>query len=975
MRPTLIAAVVLAAATAASAQDDYELGNALAERGWYDLAEEMFGRIGNSTTLTPDQKAEGEYGLARLNIQMAERAESTEEKSKIFQKAIDAIEGFRKKFPAHRLAGEALSDIAYVYQSKGKALVTAAKSDPAKMDEAEKAFSAAEKLFQDLIGTLKKNEVKLPEDPQKDPKGLATFAAWEEKMMFAKYNYALALFSHAETFKDNQTKHPDMKRLLEAMNKFLNDDFMWQYETYLLAYDAFIYMGRAYQLLAETSDREKADQNWQQCFVYLGKPRGLLSDKEARKSESVREIASRALLFEMKARASYGDAKRGQQALQQYATAVRSADDFFKAFPNMRFEETGKALRLEQGRLMCKAGQVQAGVKLLQELAKAGKDTWVENAAIDILGEYGADQSPSLAVEAANNFYERGPAYMYRAMQKYRKALQVIRKAEDQKYVPECWYQLGWCYYYLGRPHEAMAALSIFEKPPLQGAKEAGKACMLKLQCLQKISKTTKDKADEKALEDYRQFVTRTFPNEASEQLLSQTAIALEGDQKFLDAAREWEKLAVPGKTIFEEALFMMAFDYYREGKRVSGDAAKQKVQAEKEKLQKQVVDQWTKSLEGFRKHLGAVDKLTTKDANVVKRAIGSIYHSCLILTQDRVGKPQEALDVSADLDKRFPTADARFSIAIMAYRIDAKIKLGQVQEAEEDLRSLKAKFEKEQIGLDHYTRALTVLANAFLEAAGKEKDKDAEKYEMYSMRAAAYYLDYYRMDPTSIKKDIGKVEAMAQMIFVAAEQRSKTAQAKSDKELATQAKADYASAYELYNEFLLQREVALMRTPDGQGQIRSIKARMTKCLLAAGDFDKAIQTYEAITKDDPQMRDGSSWEELADCYVEKARNLPTGNDKKTLLTRAEETYARLAILLMQNQRFDEHTYRLLYKRSAVLLETNPDMLASFFRNMELRGHHPKWDADDKTGVSRYGFQPKFAEIKAKLDTIVVPKK
>lgn len=973
MRPTFIAALVLAAAPAAFAQDDFELGNALAERGWYDLAEELFGKIGNSTTLPPDQKAEGEYGLARLNIQMAERADSTEEKNKYFTKAIDAIEGFRKKFPNHRLSGEALSDIAYVYQSKGKALVAASKADPAKMEEAEKAFAASEKLFQDLIANLKKNEVKLPENFDKDPKGVAAFQAWEEKIMYAKYNYALALFAHAETFKDNTAKHPDMKRLLEAMNKSLNDDFMWQYESYLLAYDAFIYMGRAYQMLAETSDREKAEGNWQQCFVYLGKPRGLLSDKEARKSDAVREIACRALLFEMKARASYGDLKRGQASLQQFATAVRSADDFFKAFPNMRFDETGKAVRLEQGRLMCKAGQVPAGIKLLQELAKQYKDSWVENVAIDILGEYGADQSPALAVEAANNFFERGTAFHYRAVQKYRKALQVIRKAEDQKYVPECWYQIGLCYVYLGRPYEACAALSVFEKGPLQTSKEAGKACMLKLQSLQKIAKITKDKADERAVEDYRQFVTRTFPNEASAQLLTQTAVALEQEQKFLEAAKEWEKL-VGGKDTQEEAYFMVGLDYYREGKKILGDLSKQKVQAEREKLQKAAAEHWLRGLDSFKKHLGLVDKLPAKDANVVKRAIGSIYHACLILTNDRVAKPQEALDLSNDLDKRFPTADERFTIAIMAYRIDAKVKLGQVQEAEEDLKSLKAKFEKAQIGLDHYTRALTVLANAFLEAASKEKDKDAEKADLFARKASDYYVAYYRMDPTSIKKDMEKAEGMAQMIFVSAEQNAKAAAAKNDKELAAQAKADYATAYELYGEFLLQREVQLMRTPDGQGKLRAIKSRMTKCLLAAGDFDKAIKTYEAITQDDQQMRDGSSWEELADCYMEKAKNAPPGPDKKNFMKKSEEIYARLAVLMMQGQRFDEHTYRLLYKRSAVLLETDPDALAGFFRSMELRGHHPKWDADEK-GVSQFGFQPKFAEIKAKLDTIVVPKK
>ena len=74
--------------------------------------------------------------------------------------------------------------------------------------------------------------------------------------------------------------------------------------------------------------------------------------------------------------------------------------------------------------------------------------------------------------------------------------------------------------------------------------------------------------------------------------------------------------------------------------------------------------------------------------------------------------------------------------------------------------------------------------------------------------------------------------------------------------------------------------------------------------------------------------------------------------------------------MLMSNQVFNEHTYRLLYKRSQILLESDPDTLVSFYKNMELRGYHPRWDADEK-GVSRWGFQARFAELQKELEKIV----
>ncbi len=969
MRFVLPALAFLAAAPALGAQDDYELANALAERSWNDLATELFERIRDNTTLQPDQRAEGDYGLARIIIISAQKSDSTDEKSRLFDTAIQKVEGFLEKYPAHKRRGEALSDIAYLYQSKGKALIAAGKADPTKLKEGEEAFGAAQKRFTALIAQLKKEEKKSPEPGSKDQKAIAEYEAWEEKMMDAKFNFATSLFSHAETLKDNPSKHADMKRLLEQMIKFLTDDFLWLYEQYLIAYEASIYIGRAYQLLAETSDRERSDEYWRQCFINIGRAKSLLSDKKNRDNEAVREVVGRSLLYEIKARIGYGDIKRGQTGLKQYTDGAKIADDFFKMFPNYRFEEMGKLLRLEQARALCKSGKTKEGVTLLQELAKANKDTWVENLAIDYLGEYAGAESSRLAIDAADNFMDRGPAFYYKAIQKYRKAIQSSKKPEELKDVAYCWTQLGKCYFLLGRHYEATAALSMLEKPPHSMHEKAGEAVMRKLTSLGKIAQATKDPADQKAFEDYRAWVGKAFPNAATDGLLRQTAIDFDDKRQYDKAAGEWEKLARPGKDAFEEAVFSVGFSWFNHGQELFKGAAAQRVQSEKDKLVAQGKDAWDRALKAFKAHLAEVDKMPAKDGRVLKRAIGSVHFATKLLSSERMNKPEEALAVSGDLDRRFPTADPRLAMSIMSSRIDAKLKLGQVQEAEEDLKALKAKYEKEGIGSDNYSRALAVLASAFEEEAEKKKKAgDQELYEIYAIKAANFYYEYYVLNPKAGDKP-DQMEAMADKLFMAAEQRMKMGEAKLGKEGLEEARKIYEKSRELYGQILLSKERTLPKD-----QVQALRGRITRCFLMTGQFEEAIKIYREITKDDTQMIKGNAWEELSDCYVEKAKSLPKGGERNDFLKQADRVYAQLSALLISTNTLNEHTYRLLYKHAWCLFELDPDGCRRFFDSMRLRGYSPAWDVDEK-GASKWGFKAKFDELSAQLDKILPPKK
>ncbi len=948
MKPVLLFALALLipCAPPPAGNDDYELAQALAERGWYDLAEELFSNIANAPGLSPEKKAEGRYGIARLKITMAERAPSADEKITLYDEAIAGVNNFLKKFADHPRRGEALADIGYLHQSKGKVLMGLAKADPSRLKQAEQAFAASEKLFTELIAKLKKKELK------PDAKG---YDKWEMDFMQAKYNYAVSLFAHAETYKGNSSKHAEMHKLLDKMIKYLNDDFIWYYEQYVLCFDVFTYIGRAYQLLAETSEVSKASEYWRKCSANIGKARSLLSDRKNRAMPAVQEVATRASYFETKACIAYGDTRRGPEATRQYNKAYRVGEDLFRLLPSARELNMGKAIRLEQGRALCKAGKVEKGINLLKELSRKYKDSWVENMAIDLLGEFGGALSVSYAIDAADNYFERGTTFHYRAMQMYRKALAAIKKPEDKKYVPYCWHRIGQCYYYLNRWYEAAVALSIFEKPPLVTSEEAPQAAIRKRDALAKIYKMTGNPADERILKQHRTWLISTFPKEAGKQEIRNIAIDMEVNKEYLKAVEQWRKLATPGSETFEEATFSIGFNLYREGDNLAKEALK-KSGPERDEGMKKAMELWKQSQESFKQHLDHVEKLTSKDPKIMKNAIGSILFSCKILVHPRIDQAQAALDLSENLNKRFPSADPKFSIAILALRIDAKLKLGQVQAAEKDLMDLKSLYKKYSIGSRYYSRALALLANAFETAANELKEKNPEDYERLADKAGNYYFEWYNLNPDEVAGDPKKMEAMAEKLFFVAESR----RSKNDTE---GAKEIFDRARGLYSDYLIRNERSLLKQEDGQGLIRAIEQRITHCYLMTGRYDEARQKYELATKDDIGMRNGSAWEGLADCYVHQAKSLPTGAERLELIKQADGIYARLAVALSESNQLDEHYWRLLYKHAeCYMLQEDYLNLQRFFSSYDLRGIAPKWDDN------QWKFQEKFEALRKKLN-------
>jgi tetratricopeptide (TPR) repeat protein len=276
--------------------------------------------------------------------------------------------------------------------------------------------------------------------------------------------------------------------------------------------------------------------------------------------------------------------------------------------------------------------------------------------------------------------------------------------------------------------------------------------------------------------------------------------------------------------------------------------------------------------------------------------------------------------------------------------------------EAEEDLKLLKAIYQKEGTGVDYLSRALGLLAQGCEEAASKvDKEKERELYDSLSIKAASYYYDYFQINPPDPKRDADKLNVIADKLFLAAITRLEKIRATGEK-IPEEVRGMFEKARDLFAQY----RTSGAKIPDETNQL--LRQKEAKCFLETGKFDQAIEIYREIAAADPQMSKGNIHEDLADCYMVQARAMQTGSDRTALIKKADTTYGTLAAGLMQNQRINDHFWRLMFKHAECLWETDLELLRSFFGNMTKRGYAPNWDE------GKYGYQSKFEDLRKKLE-------
>ncbi len=965
----LVALFALFTMPAVASDDDYELADLLVKRGWFDLAEDLFRKIQKDSSLPREKRSEAEYGLARVNLVKAERERVPAKTVEKCDAAIEAIQKFVDGNRNHPRRAEALADIGDLRQIKGKALVLLSKSDPDALDRAETEFDKAEALFEEQIRALEKRKISPPdaEDRAKNPsKYKRELQAWEDHeqaMMFAKYNKGIAIFNRAETYRENPDKRAEMRKKLETMIALFGE-FMWDYSTYFLAYDAAIFMGRASMMLAGYSDRAKAERHWANCFRYIGTAKSPLRDPENRRSEMVRNLGTRGYYHEIKARMAYGETKKSRAATREFLEAARLAEELFRLIPSARKTNIGKLVQLEQAKAYCKAGKVPEGIALLDRIIRDNKATqWIVNRATDIIGEYAGETDLERVIESADNLYEREE--LYRALPKYHTVLNATKSGEEkERYYAHCWNQIGLCYYWLARYREASIALGqiVYEGSPwLEGEhlEITEKAALKKLQAHKALVYHTGNSDDRANLDRYRAFVTRVLPDVVGEGELAGRAIDLENGRKYLESNALWQKLARQGNPYHEVALFSIGQNYYKYALSQTG------------RNPSEATKYFQMALRQFKDHLAFVEKLTKKQKGVIRNAIGSILFSCRIHADERYpdGNPLEALAISADLSSKFPKADPKLLIAIMSARLNAKLRLSKLgfwycpqcrtavkpdasgacppckktdlhsylQEAEKDMRTLQESYLEIGLGREDYLRALALLAEAFEESAFKLAGSDPRLAKELTLKSIGYYVDYIDEVPDALQGK--KMLFMAEKLFAAAEGLRDRGTDDSRKKAETY----FEKAGDLLKTYVAN-EGGLEDMDPAQG--RHIRRMITRANVMSGNYDEAIADLKELTRSDTQMKDGSTWEDLADCYKAKAKAMQPSGDRLKLYKEADRIYAKLAGALMAGNRVDGHFYRLLYGHALCLSQIDPDQLSYLYRSMDSRGFGRRFACD-----------------------------
>jgi hypothetical protein len=235
--PALAAALLVPLVAHAQDRDDSELARVLAQRGWFDLAEEICDKLdkGSARALVP---------YIRADIQLGKVERETE-----FPKAVEgltAATGFLKKFldenPSHPMALEAQTSIGWVQARKGRLAIDALEieSDASKHSDLQKmaiqAYADAGKYYEDTIAKLRKEK-------QTD--------RVLDALMDARLELPRVMIDHAKvTGVDDVAK----KRLLDPGQRLLVD-FEFDYGDRPIAFEAMLEGGKC---LTELGDYKQA---------------------------------------------------------------------------------------------------------------------------------------------------------------------------------------------------------------------------------------------------------------------------------------------------------------------------------------------------------------------------------------------------------------------------------------------------------------------------------------------------------------------------------------------------------------------------------------------------------------------------------------------------------------------------------------------------------------------------------------------
>jgi tetratricopeptide (TPR) repeat protein len=647
--PALVAGLVFPLIAQAQDRDDSELARALAQRGWFDLAEDICDRLekGSSRAMVNYIRAEIQLGKVDRESEYAKASEGLASAAAFLKKFLD-------ENPTHPLALEAQTSIGWVQSRKGRLAVDAIdlETDASKHADLQKqavqSYSDAAKYYQDTIEKLKK---------EKSDRAM-------DALMDARLELPRVLIDHAKISSvDDATK----KKLLTQANTLLVD-FEFDYGDRPIAFEAMLEGGKC---LTELGEYKQAESKLRATFAL----RKRLAEAKIKPNEYHNKII-------------YGAYIALAQALQRagkLGEARTFVDSVLKEDKTLDKEWAGSAMRLEKAEILFKMKDVPGAMALANEVMNKdpnGRWGYIAKDKMKRWGEGGTTIrfSPKQMMTAADSSIDRD---------NYRDALRDLRRcvescsteAERNEFQPPAYYKMGQCFQSLKRNYEAAAVFEkVFTLFP-RNEEYAAKACYETVRCYSTEFTLSGDKRDDDAKEKYLSVLAANWPkNPAARNIKFVQAEKLENAGDLRGAAELYRQVGEDAEA-YEAAQVRQGYCYYADGSKKWEKAAKDpKVQGEVKEELRFAEEALTKFLA---RSADPSKAAPTTEAQKQRQNLVGIANQQLayIYMHEAVGKTKEALEFLAKVAKDIPPEDERIA-KIWSTQIQAYIAQKQLDEA-----------------------------------------------------------------------------------------------------------------------------------------------------------------------------------------------------------------------------------------------------------------------------------------------------
>ncbi|MBM4047836.1 MAG: hypothetical protein FJ279_22250, partial [Planctomycetes bacterium] len=545
-----------------------EFARGLQSRGYYDLAEDQYGRIRDDAAAKADDKVDALAGLAELYAETAAKSPEPPKRDELLGKACESLKRLiadyaqhPKAVPTHYRRGELLLE-------HGN-LVGGMLTDADSADAKAKLKARGEPLFQEALKEFQQAAAEYGKDIAKREKAATTTKDKEALHAFrAPLLQALVQIGWTHYFRSKlyaEDKAAANAALDAGLKAFA--EFTAEHRGYLVTLVAYRGQGLCAHYLGKYDDAIKAFDT-------------ILRTRPTSETATLRQLA-----YHHKAASCVASGKHDD--------AIRAVTSLYKEFPDLSGDiadaaiiEKGRALVAQAAQLAAQSAQFTKANKA-KEAEQAGKDSATKySLAIDSLkpistrgGAWGRTATELIAkwtrdagrkVEAsAGELMAQAQALFGErkflpAIQTCRQTIEAADPRKDYEVEAQAWFAMGHAFFEMKRPYEsALAFTALADERPASPL--ASEAAYFAIQLFGSLYNESKDARDSGRYVESLRLLGRRFPQhpEASKvQFLAAEMSRAQG--QYQEAASDYARVVAAAEE-YEQASYLAGLCYWLE--------------------------------------------------------------------------------------------------------------------------------------------------------------------------------------------------------------------------------------------------------------------------------------------------------------------------------------------------------------------------------------------------------------------------